>query len=114
MMLKAFYPQYAEKLVHLRDLNNIGLSDIELYNTKKVVFNANYLEIIAANDVIPVIYYFTYELSEADLIKVLSDVKSYCSDNTIEFDDGEDSFDSSEESGEESSDKKDKSEDGGK
>lgn len=90
------------------------ISDIELYNTKKVVFNANYLEIIAANDVIPVIYYFTYELSEADLIKVLSDVKSYCSDNTIEFDDGEDSSDSSEESGEESSDKKDKSEDGGK
>lgn len=31
MMLKAFFPQYAEKLVHLRDLNNIGLSDIELY-----------------------------------------------------------------------------------
>lgn len=31
MMLKAFYPQYAEKLVLLRDLNNIGLSDIELY-----------------------------------------------------------------------------------
>ena len=55
---------------------------------------------------------YTYELSEADLIKVLSDVKSYCSDNTIEFDDGEDSSESSEESGEDSSDKKDKSEDG--
>lgn len=31
MMLNTFYPQYADKLVHLRDLNNLGLSDIELY-----------------------------------------------------------------------------------
>ena len=31
MLIKKFYPQYAEKLHYLRDLNRIGLSDIQLY-----------------------------------------------------------------------------------
>lgn len=31
MMLKAFYPQFAEKMVFLRDIVTIGLSDIEIY-----------------------------------------------------------------------------------
>lgn len=31
MLIKKFYPQYAEKLHYLRDLNRIGLSDIRLY-----------------------------------------------------------------------------------
>jgi hypothetical protein len=67
------------------------ISDIQLYNTQKVVLNDNYLEIIAVNDIIPIIYYFTSEFSEDELIKTLSEVKTYCSDNTIEFDDGEES-----------------------
>ena len=31
MLIKKFYPQYAEKLKYLRDLNRIGLTDIQLY-----------------------------------------------------------------------------------
>lgn len=31
MLIKKFYPQYREKLQYLRDLNRIGLSDIQLY-----------------------------------------------------------------------------------
>ena len=31
MLIKKFYPQYDEKLVYLRDLNRIGLTDIQLY-----------------------------------------------------------------------------------
>ena len=31
MLIKKFYPQYAEKLCYLRDLNRIGLTDIQLY-----------------------------------------------------------------------------------
>ena len=30
MMLKAFYPQYADRLLYLRDLLSLGLSDVEL------------------------------------------------------------------------------------
>lgn len=74
------------------------IGDIQLYNTQKVVLNDNYLEIIAVNDIIPVIYYFSSELAEDDLIKVLSEVKSYCSDSDIEFDGGKDPSDETEES----------------
>lgn len=31
MLIKKFYPQYGEKLQYLRDLNRIGLTDIQLY-----------------------------------------------------------------------------------
>lgn len=31
MLIRKFYPQYAEKLHYLRDLNRIGLTDIQLY-----------------------------------------------------------------------------------
>lgn len=31
MMLKEMFPQYAERLVHLRDVLRLGLSDVELY-----------------------------------------------------------------------------------
>ena len=71
------------------------IGDIQLYNTQKVVLNDNYMEIIAVNDIIPVIYYFASELAEDDLIKVLSEVKSYCTDNTIEFEHGEEASDDS-------------------
>lgn len=31
MLIKKFYPQYGEKLEYLRDLNRIGMSDVQLY-----------------------------------------------------------------------------------
>ena len=31
MLIKKFYPQYSEKIQYLRDLNRIGLTDIQLY-----------------------------------------------------------------------------------
>jgi len=31
MLIKKFYPQYSDKLQYLRDLNRIGLTDIQLY-----------------------------------------------------------------------------------
>ena len=79
------------------DASDDVIGDIQLYNTQKLVLNDNYLEIIAVNDIIPVIYYFSGELAEDDLIKVLSEVKSYCSDNDIEFDDGEDTSENTDE-----------------
>lgn len=90
------------------------ISDIQLYNTQKVVLNDNYLEIIAVNDIIPIIYYFASEFAEDDLIKTLSEVKTYCSDNTIEFDDGEESSNdkNEEDDSEKSSDEKTEVNDG--
>ncbi len=66
------------------------LDDVQLYNTKNIELKDNHLEIVAANDSIPVVYYFSSELAEDDLIKALSEVKSYAKDNEIEFvEDGE-------------------------
>ncbi len=66
------------------------LEDVQLYNTQSIVLKDNYIEIIAANDAIPVIYFFSSELAEDDLIKTLSEVKTYAKDNEIEFvEDGE-------------------------
>ena len=77
------------------------IADIQLYNTQKVVLNDDYLEIIAVNDIIPVIYYFSSEVAEDDLIKTLSEVKSYCLENEIEFVEDEESSDETECDGEE-------------
>lgn len=77
------------------------IADIQLYNTQKVVLNDDYLEIIALNDIIPVIYYFSSEVAEDDLIKALSEVKSYCLENEIEFVEDEESSDETEGDGEE-------------
>ncbi|MBR5954595.1 MAG: hypothetical protein IK021_04165 [Methanobrevibacter sp.] len=77
------------------------IADIQLYNTQKVVLNDDYLEIIAVNDIIPVIYYFSSEVAEDDLIKTLSEVKSYCLENEIEFVEDEESSDETEGDGEE-------------
>ena len=66
------------------------LDDIQLYNTQSIGLKDNYLEIVAANDTIPIVYYFSSELAEDDLIKALSEVKSYAKENEIEFvEDGE-------------------------
>ena len=66
------------------------LDDIQLYNTQSIGLKDNYLEIVAANDTIPIVYYFSSELAEDDLIKTLSEVKSYAKENEIEFvEDGE-------------------------
>ena len=77
------------------------IADIQLYNTQKVVLNDDYLEIIAVNYIIPVIYYFSSEVAEDDLIKALSEVKSYCLENEIEFVEDEESSDETEGDGEE-------------
>ena len=77
------------------------IGDVQLYNTQKVVLNDDYLEIIAVNDIIPVIYYFSSEVAEDDLIKALSEVKSYCLENEIEFVEDEESSDETEGDGEE-------------
>jgi hypothetical protein len=92
--LKEEYEDSQVKVI-FDDAGDDIIGDIQLYNTQKVVFNDNYMEIIAVNDIIPVIYYFASELAEDDLIKVLSEVKSYCTDNTIEFEHGEEASDDS-------------------
>ena len=68
------------------------ISDIELYNTQKVILNdCETIQIVAVNDVIPVVYYFSYTMSEEDTVKILAEIKKYCKDKEIEFveDDGE-------------------------
>ena len=68
------------------------ISDIELYNTQKVILNdCETIQIIALNDVIPVVYYFSFKMSEDDTVKILAEIKKYCKDKEIEFveDDGE-------------------------
>lgn len=68
------------------------ISDIELYNTQKLILNdCETIQIVAVNDVIPVVYYFSYTMSEEDTVKILAEIKKYCKDKEIEFveDDGE-------------------------
>ena len=68
------------------------ISDIELYNTQKLELNdCETIKIVAPNDKIPVVYYFSFMMSEEDTVKILAEVKKYCQDNEIEFleDDGE-------------------------
>lgn len=68
------------------------ISDIELYNTQKVILNdCETIQIVAVNDVIPVVYYFSYTMSEEDTVKILAEIKKYCNEKEIEFveDDGE-------------------------
>ncbi|WP_407413255.1 hypothetical protein [Methanobrevibacter sp.] len=79
--IKVLFDESAEKI----------LDDVQLYNTKSIALKDSHLEIIAANDSIPVVYYFSSELAEDDLIKALSEVKSYAKENEIEFveEDGE-------------------------
>lgn len=105
--LKEEYENSEVKVISEGDSDEV-ISDIQLYNTQKIVLNDNYFEIIAVNDVIPVIYYFASELAEDDLIKVLSDVKSYCSNNTIEFVDADESSDDEADGDEDSADKTEK------
>jgi hypothetical protein len=62
------------------------ISDIELYNTQKIIVkDCEILEIVASNDIIPVIYYFSYKSSEDDIIKALSEIKQYCKNSEIEY-----------------------------
>ena len=68
------------------------ISDIELYNTQKLELNdCETIKIVALNDKIPVVYYFSFMMSEEDTVKILAELKKYCQDNEIEFleDDGE-------------------------
>ena len=67
------------------------ISDIELFNTQKIILSdCEILQIIASNDIIPVVYYFSFKMNEDDTIKVLAEIKKYCKDSEIEFvEDGE-------------------------
>ena len=62
------------------------IADIELYNTQKIIVDdCETIKIVAANDVIPVIYFISSSSSQDDLVKVLSEIKEYCNDAEIEF-----------------------------
>ena len=64
----------------------VVVKDIELYSTQKIVVrDCEILEIVASNDVIPVVYYFSYKSSEDDMIKALAEIKQYCKSNEIEY-----------------------------
>lgn len=66
------------------------LNDIQLYNTQSIALKDTHLEIVTANNIIPVVYFFSSELSEGELIEALTEVKSYAEENQIEFvEDGE-------------------------
>lgn len=62
------------------------IADIELYNTQKIIVDdCETIKIVASNDVIPVIYYISCKSNPNDSVKVLSEIKQYCSDAEIEF-----------------------------
>ncbi|MBQ9026899.1 MAG: hypothetical protein IJ104_11145 [Methanobrevibacter sp.] len=70
------------------------IADIELYNTQSVVMpEANYLVINASNDIVPVVYYFSRDLAEDDVVDILAKVKKHCNgaeiENSFFEDDGE-------------------------
>ena len=94
-MIASLEEKYEDSQVKVlfEDSANKILDDIQLYNTQKVVLNDTHLEIVAANDTIPVVYYFSSELPEDNLIKTLSEIKSYSTDNDIEFADGDEAKD---------------------
>lgn len=89
-MIASLEEEYKNSQVKVlfEDSFDMVLGDIQLYNTQKIVLDDTHLEIIAVNDVIPVVYYFSSELDEDELIKILSELKSYCKENDIEFVDG--------------------------
>lgn len=62
------------------------IADIELYNTQKIIVDdCETIKVVAANDVIPVIYFISCASSDDEPVKVLSEIKQYCSDEEIEF-----------------------------
>lgn len=89
-MIASLEEEYKDSQVKVlfEDSSDKVLGDIQLYNTQKVVLDDTHLEIVAVNDVIPIVYYFSTELAEDELIKTLSEIKSYSEDNDIEFVDG--------------------------
>lgn len=78
--------EYADSQIKAVSSSDEIISDIELYSTQKIVVrDCEILEIVASNDVIPVVYYFSYKSSEDDMIKALAEIKQYCKSNEIEY-----------------------------
>lgn len=91
-IIKSLKEEYEDSQIRVVGSSEEIIADIQLYNTQKVaVDDCETLKIIAPNDIIPVIYYFSFKNSEDEMIKVLAEVKKYCADEEIEFveDDGE-------------------------
>lgn len=85
-IISSLNEKYDESDVKIVISSDDILDDIALYNTKSVVMpEANYLEINAANGIIPVVYYFPKDLGEDAIVGVLANISKYCDEQKIEY-----------------------------
>lgn len=66
------------------------IKDIQIYNTLIIrIFNKEFLTIGVYTNAIPVVYYFKNEYSRDDISDIISNIKDYCDENEIEFNENE-------------------------